>query len=123
MYPLLPSALTPILHHIQPSVEPHMLRCPFYPVTPPAAMLHRKPPSAGHAVTAANLFYLGAAILTEYSVYDNRHCSVRPATLSIDHSVTQLFISQHDVSFELATPFPRILQFRDICNKTYGNLL
>jgi hypothetical protein len=34
-----------------------------------------------------------------------------------------LFFSQHDVPFELATPLPRTLQVRDICNKTYGNLL
>jgi hypothetical protein len=42
---------------------------------------------------------------------------------SVDQSVLLLFISQHDVSFELATPLPRTLPVTDICNKTYGNLL
>ena len=32
-------------------------------------------------------------------------------------------ISQHDVTFELATLLPRTLPVRDICNKTYGNSL
>jgi hypothetical protein len=48
---------------------------------------------------------------------------VFPATRRVYQSVPQLFISQHDVSFELATPLPRTLQVPDICNKPYGNLL
>jgi len=65
---------------------------------------------------------LGAAILTEHTVYDNRHFFVRPATRRIYDSVP-LCISQHDVTFELATLLPRTLLGRDICNKTYGNWL
>ena len=65
---------------------------------------------------------LGAAILTENIVYDNRHFFVRPATRRIFDYVP-LFISQHDVTFELATPLPSTLLVRDICNKTYGNWL
>jgi len=41
----------------------------------------------------------------------------------VDQSVSHLYVSQHDVSFELATPLPRTLPVTDICNKTYGNLL
>jgi hypothetical protein len=67
--------------------------------------------------------YLGAVILTGYIVCDKRICFVGPSTLSINLSIPQLSFSQHDVSFELATPLPRTLQIPDICNKTYGNLL
>ena len=52
-----------------------------------------------------------------------RHYSGRPPTVRVDHCGPHLFFSQHDVTFELATPLPRTLQFRDICKKTYGNLL
>jgi hypothetical protein len=34
-----------------------------------------------------------------------------------------LFVSQHDVPFELATLLPQIVVVTDICNKSYGNLL
>ena len=67
-------------------------------------------------------FLACAAILTERTVYDNRHFFVRPAARRFYDSVP-LFFSQHDVTFELATPLPRTLLVRDICNKTYGNLL
>jgi hypothetical protein len=67
--------------------------------------------------------YLAAAILTERSIYEKRHCSARPVSRSIDQSVPRTFIIQHDVSFELATPLPRTTLVTDICNKTYGNLL
>jgi hypothetical protein len=67
--------------------------------------------------------YLCAAVLTENRVYVKRHLSVRPSSRWTDHSVPQFFFSQHDVSLELATPLARTLQFRDICNKTYGNFL
>jgi len=51
---------------------------------------------------------------SENIVYDIRHYSVRPATRRIDQSVPYLFVSQHDVTFELATPLPRTLHGRDI---------
>jgi len=63
---------------------------------------------------------LGPAILTEHTVYDKRYYSVRPAIRTVNYSVP-LFFSQHDVTFELATPLPRTLLFRVIGNKTYGN--
>jgi len=44
-------------------------------------------------------------------------------TRRIDQSVPHTSISQHDVTFELATLLPRTLLVTDICNKTYGNLL
>ena len=67
----------------------------------------------------------GTAVLTEHIVYDKRHYFFRPAIRCIDQSVPHFFFSQHDVSFELATPLPRTLYLyiTDICNKTYGNLL
>ena len=67
--------------------------------------------------------YLGAAVLTGYIVCDKRICFIRPATLRDYQSVPQFFISQHDVTFELATLLPRILLVLVICNETYGNLL
>jgi len=53
--------------------------------------------------TPHTTLYLGAAILNEHIVYDKRHYFVRPATRNIDQSVPQLFVIQHDVTFELAT--------------------
>jgi hypothetical protein len=72
---------------------------------------------------ACHFVAFSAAILTERIVYDKRHYSVRPAIRSIDQAVPQLFLRQHDVTFELATPLPRTLLGTDICNKPYGNLL
>jgi len=40
---------------LQPNAQPHTIQCPFYPVPPPAALSHRKPPSAGHSMRVALL--------------------------------------------------------------------
>ena len=67
--------------------------------------------------------WLVAAVLIELIDNDKPHYFVRSATRMFDNSVPHLFISQHDVTFELATLFPRTLLGPDICNKTYGNSL
>ena len=63
---------------------------------------------------------LGPAVLTEHTVYEIRHYSVRPETSRVSHSVL-LYRIQDDVTFELATLLPPNLHVRVICNKIYGN--
>ena len=46
-----------------------------------------------------------------------------PVTIRNHYAVPHFSISQHDVTFELATLLPSTLLVTDICNKTYGNLL